>query len=99
MIYDSDWEATALIGRHKMNLMGISRTIEIEIAFGIHLSVTRRYQVRVNLKRTLIGNPPYCIKNKEIVRPLVSGERGEDDASATSDLGNSLEDFENDVVT
>ena len=44
---------------------------------------------------TLIGNL-YCIKNKEIVRPLVSGERGDDDASATSDLGNSLEDFEND---
>ena len=55
--------------------------------------------MRVNLKRTLIGNPPYCMKNTEILRPLVSGERGEDDASATSDLGDSLEDLENDVVT
>ena len=48
--------------------------------------------MRVNLARTLIDNPSYCIKITEIVRPLVSGERGEDDASATSDLGNSLED-------
>ena len=54
--------------------------------------------MRVNLKGTLIGNPTYCIKNTEIVRPLVSGERAEDDASAISDLGNSLEDFENDVT-
>ena len=31
MMHDSDWEAAAHIGRHKMNLMGSSRTSEIEI--------------------------------------------------------------------
>ena len=31
MMHDSDWEATALIGRYKRNLMGSSRTNEIEI--------------------------------------------------------------------
>ena len=31
MIHDFDWEAAAHIGRYKRNLMGSSRTIEIEI--------------------------------------------------------------------
>ena len=68
MMHDSDSEAAAHIGRYKRNLMGSSRTIEIEIPRVLSEFIC--YQevsgVRVNLKRTLIGNPPYCIKNTEI---------------------------------
>ena len=69
--------------------MDSSRTIEIEIPRVLSEFIC--YQV------THVDQQP-IILHQEIVRPLVSGERGEYDASAISDLGNSLEDFENDVT-
>ena len=68
MMHDSDWEAATHIGRYKMNLVGDSRTIEIEVQRVISEFIC--YQEASGegepQAHALIGNPPYCIQNTEI---------------------------------
>ena len=105
-MHDSDWDTAAHIGRYKRNPMGSSRTIEIEFPRGVlseficYQEVSGEGEPQALLSQMVVENSETSKIYMRMQNLLNVGAsvRGEDDAFATSDLEDSLEDLENNVT-